>query len=185
MLQARQRRLLQNQLPDTFYLLARSLRAGLSLEQAIKLAGEEGPRPLAEEFRRASAQIQLGLSVPAALQLAAKRLQLFDFNALVATVSMYQSTGGNLALLLDRLAAATRDRNQFRNHFLAATALGRVTAIALALGAPLLALAYALWQPTFALPFFQSSAGLITLVIALGLELLGAFWLYRLLRFDY
>jgi tight adherence protein B len=184
-LQARHQRLLQNQLPDTYYLLARSLRAGLSLEQAIALTGEEGLRPLADEFRRCAAQVQLGLTVPAALQLTARRLQLLDFNAFVSTVSMYQATGGNLPLLLDRLAAATRDRNQFRNYFLAATALGRATAVALALAAPALVLAYAIFQPSFAVPFFQSRAGLTTLGIGLGLELIGAFWLYKLLSLEY
>ena len=44
-LQNRYRRQLSEQLPDAFYLLARSLRAGLSLEQAIALTGEQGARP--------------------------------------------------------------------------------------------------------------------------------------------
>ena len=82
-LQNRYRRQLSEQLPDAFYLLARSLRAGLSLEQAIALTGEQGAKPLADEFRRCAAQLRLGLAIPAALELVAKRIQMLDFNVFV------------------------------------------------------------------------------------------------------
>jgi tight adherence protein B len=184
-MRTRHRRQLQNQIPDTFYLLARSLRAGLTLEQAIALTGEQGTQPLASEFQRCDSQIKLGLSVSAALQLTAKRVQLLDFDALVSTVALYQATGGNLPLLLDRLAAGARDRNQLRNHFLAATALGRVTAIGLGIATPLLLLAYLLFQPEFTLTFFQSTAGWTTVLVVFALEIVGIIWIYRLLKFEY
>jgi tight adherence protein B len=184
-LQARYRRRLQNQLPDAFYLLARSLRAGLSLEQALVMVGAQGPRPLADEFRKCNAQIQLGLSVPAAAQAMARRLRLIDFNAFASTVTLYQATGGNLALLLDRLAAGSRDRNQFRGHFLAATALGRATAIAIAAAVPVLLLGYLLFEPEHIQGFLQSTNGWIALAVAFGLQAVGIAWLYYLLRVEY
>jgi tight adherence protein B len=184
-LQARYRRQLQNQLPDAFYLLARSLRAGLSLEQALVMVGEQGPRPLADEFRKCNAQIQLGLSVPAAVQVMAGRVRLVDFNAFASTVALYQATGGNLALLLDRLAAGSRDRNQFRGHFLAATALGRATAIFLAGAVPVLLLGYLLFEPEHIQGFLQTTNGWIALGVAFGLQAIGIVWLYYLMRIEY
>jgi tight adherence protein B len=171
-------------MPDTIYMLARSLRAGMSLEQAIELIGRQGMKPLANEFQRAHAQIELGLTVPAALQLSADRLGLLDFSSFVSLVTLHHNTGGNLAVLLDRLAANIRDHNQFRNHFLAATALGRTTAIFLAGAAPALLLAYAIFQPDFAMAFFQSTGGWITLGVILTLEIIGGLWLFQLLRYD-
>lgn len=184
-LQARWRRLIQQQLPDTFFLMARSLRAGLNMEQAISLTGAEGLEPLAKEFRRCSEQINLGLSVPAALQLMANRLQLVDFNVFVSIVSLHRTTGGNLALLLDRLAASARDRNQYAGYFRSATALGRVTALAIGLAVPAIFLGYAIFEPSYASRFFESAAGIIALTTAFGLELIGIVWLMYLLRVDY
>jgi tight adherence protein B len=181
----RYHRQLQDQLPDTFYLMARSLRTGMSLEQVIALVGDQGTRPLAGEFKRCAGQLELGLSVAAGLQLMAKRLRLLDFDAFVSTVMLYQTTGGNLPQLLDRLAAGARDRNQFRNYFLSATAYGRVMAIALALAAPLLLLAYAIFQPDFSRPFFQSVTGWTTVAVVACLELIGALWLFSLLKIEY
>jgi tight adherence protein B len=184
-LQNRYRRRLSEQLPDAFYLLARSLRAGLSLEQAIALTGEQGAQPLAEEFRRCAAQLRLGLAIPAALQLVARRIRLLDFNVFVTTVSLYYTMGGNLAMLLDRLAASTRDRNHFRGYFRTATALGRVTAVFIGVMTPLMLLGYAIFQPDHVRAFFESPQGWTAIGVAAALQIIGIIWLYRLLRMQY
>ncbi len=185
LMSARQKRRWQEQLPDTFYLLARSLRSGLTLEQAIELVGEHGARPLADEFKRIAARLRLGLALPPALELQAHRLQLLDFNIFVSVVALHQRTGGNLALLLDRLAAHTRDRNQFRGYLRAATALGRASAIFLGLAGPALLVVYALWQPEHLAGFFETGAGWTLLGITVVLEIIGIIWLYYLLRVEY
>ncbi len=159
-LQARWRQRIQALLPDTYFLVARSLRAGLSLEQALETVAEHGNPPVAEEFRRSVEQIKLGLTVPVALQGMARRLQLVDFDIFVTVVTLHRTMGGNLTMLLDRVAATTRDRNLFRGYFRAATALGRITALFVASAAPLLFLGYALWQPEFVQRFFDSAGGL-------------------------
>jgi tight adherence protein B len=184
-MQNRHRRTLSDQLPDALYLLARSLRAGLSLEQAIGLTSEQGAQPLAGEFGRCAAQLRLGLAIPIALEAVAKRIQLLDFNVFVTTVSLHHTMGGNLALLLDRLAAGTRDRNLFRGHFQTATALSRVTAIFIGIMSPLLLLLYAIFKPEHVRSFFESPNGWIALAVAAALQIIGIAWLYRLLRVDY
>jgi tight adherence protein B len=184
-LQSRYKQRLQNQLPDALYVIARSLRAGMNLEQALDLVGEQGVKPLADEFRRASAQIRLGLTIPAALQSMAQRIQLLDFNSFVSIVTYYQSSGGNLPLLLDRLAASVRDRNQFRGQFFAVTAQARITAIFLGLFPFAILIGYALFEPDHIRPFFNSYDGWLMLLVTFALQFVGAVWVYRLLRIAY
>jgi Flp pilus assembly protein TadB len=137
-MQARWRQRLQEQLPDAFFLLARSMRAGLSLEQAITLVGDQG-----------------------------------------------REVGGNLAMLLDRVATATRDRNQFRGQFQASTALGRTTGLFISLGAPALLLIYLMLQPDYLIKFAQNPAGMAALAVAAVLQIIGVTWIFYLLRVDY
>jgi tight adherence protein B len=184
-LQARWARRYQEQLPDALFLMARSLRAGLSLEQAIHTVARNGAKPLAEEFHHVDEQINLGLSVPTALQRMADRLQIADFHALVSVVMLNRNLGGNLPELLDQLAVSTRDRIQFQAYFRAATALGRLTGLALALIAPAIFIGYFIWQPEYIIGFAESSAGLVGLSVALMLEIIGICWLWYLLRIDY
>jgi tight adherence protein B len=184
-LERRRRRLIQSQLPDAFYFMARSLRAGLSLEQTLTRAGEQLEDPLAAEFRRCASQIQLGLHPHQALLITANRLALSDFDVFAATVGLYYRSGGNLALLLDRLAASTRDRIQFLGYFRAATALARAAGFFLAAAVPALVIAYAAWQPEHVGMLFHSAAGWQILGIAALLELAGIVWFLYLLRVDY
>lgn len=184
-MQSRWRRRLQDQLPDAFFLLARSLRAGLSLEQAVTLMGDHGVKPLADEFKRVSEQTRLGLNVTAALQRMAERIRLTDLNIFVSVVTLHRNVGGNLALLLDRVAAHTRDRNLFRGQFQAATALGRATGLFISAAAPILLLVYGVLEPEYLIKFARSPGGLIALAVAGLLQIVGALWIFYLLRVDY
>src|SRR5262245_27451665 len=62
----RWQRKVQEPLPDTFHLMARSLRSGLTVDQSVKLIGDQGEQPLAAEFKRCHEHLELGLTVPAA-----------------------------------------------------------------------------------------------------------------------
>jgi len=184
-MQTRWRRRLQEQLPDAFFLLARSMRAGLSLEQAVALVGEQGVKPLADEFKKASEQTRLGLNITAALQRMAERIRLTDLNVFVSVVTLHRNVGGNLALLLDRVASHTRDRNLFRGQFQAATALGRATGLFISAASPVLLLVYGVLQPDYLIKFAQNPSGLLALCVAGGLQVVGALWIFYLLRVDY
>jgi tight adherence protein B len=175
----------QEQLPDAFFLLARSLRAGLNAEQSMATVASYGTQPIAGEFKRVVDQTELGLSVPAALHGMARRLNLADFNTLVTAMTLHRTVGGNLATLCDRVATSARDRNQFRGYFRAATALARITGFAIAAAPILLVIGYAIWQPDFIERFTSSSTGLRMLGLAAILEVVGIIWMISLLRTDY
>jgi tight adherence protein B len=175
----------QNQLPDAFFLIARSLRAGLNIEQALGTAAEYSPQPLGREFRRVVDQTELGLSVPVAVQGMARRLDLADFDAFVTAVTLHRTVGGNLAQLTERVATSSRDRTLFRGYFRAATALARITGFAIALAPVLLLIGYSIWQPDFIERFTSSVLGVRLLIVAAVLEVIGAIWMISLLRVDY
>lgn len=185
LLQHRLRQQMQDQLPDVLYLLARSLRAGLSLEQAVELVGQQGPQPLADEFKRCSGQIQLGLPVVIALESMAQRLQLLDAHVFASTVAIFVKSGGNLPMLLDRVAAGARERNEFRGYLRAATALGRVTALCIAAAVPLILLVYLFVQPEYSQNFLRMPAGAAIAAAAFLMEIVGLVWIYRILKIDF
>lgn len=181
----RYRRKVQEQLPDSLFLLARSLRAGQNIEQSLATTARYGVPPLSSEFRRVVEQVNLGMTVPAALRGMARRVRLADFNILVTAVTLHRTVGGNLALLLDRVAAAVRDRNLFRGYFLAATALGRITAFFIAAAPILILIGYATWYPEFIDRFTSTAAGITALTVVAVLEVIGIIWMLFLLRIDY
>ena len=182
------RRALREQLPDVIYLLGRSLRAGRSLEQAFQLVGDQGLPPWSREFSRMFRQLELGLSLNQVLQSTRDRLGVVDFNIFASVLVLHRSIGGSLPNLLDRLAATTRDRNQFDGQFRAATVLGRYSAafISFLVGVILVYLFF--FHREWATRFFDTTygyAGVALFMTAMACQILGGVLLYFLMRYDY
>lgn len=125
------------------------------------------------------------MTIPAALDMTVRRIDLADFDLLTALVTLHRDTGGNLALLADRLATAVRSRNLFRGHVASVTALGRITGTCLAAAPPLLMLLYWFLYPDYIIRLTQTSQGITALCTAAALEVVGVIWLTWLLRIEY
>jgi tight adherence protein B len=175
---------LQQQLPDALRMMAGSVRAGQTLEQAIEFYAAHGTQPLAEEFAQTASLLRLGLSPAAALQSTAERVRLLDFDLLVSTVGLYMQTGGNLVLMMERLADSVRDRNQFAGQFFASTAQSRVVAITIGSVAPIILVVYALAEPEHVEAFLTSPGGWTVLGICAVMEVIGVLWLWRILKIE-
>jgi tight adherence protein B len=104
--------------------LAAYVRAGRSLRQAVADAAGEVPEPTAEALREAAAAIAVG--APPGEALAALGDDA-DVVHLRAVVEMHSRTGGDLVLLLDRMADVLRSREELRRTAAVATAQARAT----------------------------------------------------------
>jgi tight adherence protein B len=178
------RRKMQDQLPDTLFLVARSLRAGLSIDQSIGVIGDHGVAPMSREFNRMHRQLELGLALNQVLKLTADRLRLVDFSVFASVLSLHRTTGGNLAVLMDRLAHTTRDHNQLRGHYRTATSLGRYGNVILFLMAAGLIAYLGFFQRDLAANYFDTTTGLILFAIGISLLLGAMIVLYFLVRRD-
>jgi tight adherence protein B len=185
LLRARRRRKLQEQLPDALFLIARAMRAGSGLERSLELCADQSVEPLRGELRGTLSHVALGLSVSAALTGMGARLKLEDLDMLVATVQLHQTTGGNLARLVDLVATGARARNQFRTQVLAATALSRISAGFIAAAMPVLLLVYFFTQREFLVAFLRAPVGQAALAVSFFLEVVGTIWLFAILRIRY
>ncbi len=94
-------------------------------------------------------------------------------------------TGGNLPLTLERLARVVRDRLSYYRQFRAATAAGRLSALVIALAGPLLVAYMMTFQPDYIEMLFTTRLGQILLGLAITLQVIGIFWIWRLVRTDY
>jgi tight adherence protein B len=130
-------------------------------------------------------QLELGLSLGQVLQNAARRVGLVDFNVFASVLSLSRAIGGNLPVILDRLATATRDHNQFEGQYRAATVLGRYSALFITGLAAVILFYLFFFQPDWAARFFASTTGIVLFVIAIALEVGGLVLLWWLMRVEY
>jgi tight adherence protein B len=120
----RDERLRREQLPVVVSVLTAYVRAGRSLRQAIGDAADDVAEPSGRALREAAAAITLGASPDEALTALGADA---DVAYLQAVVGMHARTGGDLVLLLDRMADVLRSREEVRRAAAVATAQARAT----------------------------------------------------------
>ena len=117
-------RLRRAQLPVVVSVIAAYVRAGRSLRQAVADAAGDVPDPSAAALREAAARIALGATPDEALAAFGADP---DVAHLRAVVEMQARTGGDLVLLLERMAVVIRSREELRRAASVATAQARAT----------------------------------------------------------
>ncbi len=170
---ARRLERIRAQLPEAIVGMATSVRAGLSLPQAVQAAGDRVPAPLGAEFKAVADAAALGATLERSLDALERRAPLAEIRLLVAGLKLARATGGSLAPLLDRLAGTLRERERLRGQVRTLTAQGRLSGWVVG-GMPLLLLGVmAAFDPAFLAPMLSTPAGWVMLGLAAGLELLG------------
>lgn len=176
---------IREQLPDCMDLMSRAVRAGETLDQAIESAGRQTANPLGIELRRAASQLEMGLSMPSAMRGLTRRAPISEVRILSAAFNVQRRSGGNLAVMLDRLARVVRDRLSYQRQFIAATGAGRLATIMISLAGPLVFTYMLIFQPSYMGNFFSLPGGTALLATAIALQLAGLVWVVGVLRNSY
>jgi tight adherence protein B len=124
---------LEKQMPEGMEFLARSLRAGHTLQSSMELASTEIGHPLGEEFRIAFEEQRYGLGMRKALERMADRVDSQDLRFLVTAIVIQSETGGNLVEILENIGRLIRARLTLKGKISGLTAEGRFSALILGL----------------------------------------------------
>jgi tight adherence protein B len=165
-----------DQVDDTVQLVAGSLRAGHGLNRSLAAVASDAEDPTSEELARVVNEVRLGRNLSDALAITAKRMQSDDFEWVAQAIAINQETGGNLAEVLDQVGKTIRDRNEIRRQVRALSAEGRLSAIVLVALPIVVFLFLIVVQPTYFNAFFQNPLGIVALVVAGILLILGSIW---------
>lgn len=172
------------QLELVLRMLSGALRVGLGLRQAIILVTEEVPDPARREFMRVVGRTNIGLNIVDALDDLTKSMPSNEMVMFSRVVRVQQQTGGDLAKVLEKLAATIRDRRRVQRKMGALTAQGRfgaaiIGALPLLIGGFVLAT-----QPEMAQSLEHTKPGWIALGLVAVLETLAIYSLNKILQFD-
>ena len=174
----------ERQLPDTLNLLAGSMRAGFSFAQGLEAVADEAVEPSRRELQRVFTESRLGRPIEDSLEESANRMQSVDLMWAVMAIRIQREVGGNLAALLDTVSDTMVKRERIRRELRALTAEGRLSAIVLSCVSPLLLLAIWLIQPDYLEPLFNDFIGILGLIVAIVLSVIGWFWLRRIVDIE-
>lgn len=173
---------LRAQLPDAFDMMARVLRAGQTISQAIHAVAEEFSQPISLEFLYCYEQMNLGLPAEAALRDLGRRTGLLEIKIFILAVVVHRQTGGNLAQLLDQLSHVVRERFRIQGMIGSLTAQGRFQGAILLGLPPFMLFLLSLIQPDYAGTLFAYPMMLVT---ACCMMFVGWLWIRKVVNFDY
>jgi Flp pilus assembly protein TadB len=183
--EGRRLRSLADQMPDALQLVVGSLRSGFSLAQAIDAVGRDlTPGPLASAFARVATETRIGADIGDALERAAERLGSEDLAWVVMAVRIQRDSGGNLAEVLETTVETLRERERLRRHVWALSAEGRLSAYIL-IALPILMAGWMFFiRRGYLTPLWTTPLGLLMLISAVVLVVIGSFWISRWVKVE-
>ena len=181
---ARKRRLIkiEQQLPEAADFIARALRAGHSFNNVLQIVGNELPEPLSGEFRVAREEINYGVPLNEALHNMAARVPLTDLRYLIIAVIIQRDSGGNLAEILGNISQIIRARLKLIGQVRVLSAEGRMSAWVLGLLPFGLMLVMSVTSPGYIALLWTDPLGTRLLWYGIGMLVLGALWLRKLIH---
>jgi tight adherence protein B len=172
-----------NQMPDALDYLARSMRAGNPFVSSLRSASAELPVPTGTEFGITFDEMNYGLELDDALYNLEQRSGSEEMRFFVTAVLIQRTTGGNLADVLNRIAAVMRLRAITYRDIRILAAEMKLSANVL-IGLPFfVAAALSVLNPGYLPVLFEHQIGLIVIGLQLFFMLLGYIVIQRMINF--
>lgn len=170
----RHRQLYERQLAHVAAELARSVRCGASLPTALAEVAEAAEWPVAADVVAVHQALRRGVAVDEALAEWSTRAASASVGLVVTAARLGHAEGGDLAAALDAVAVSLLDRIEVADEAHALGAQARASTWALLALPPFGAACFSLLDPSVGRTLFATPVGWACLVVGVGLELMGA-----------
>lgn len=178
----RRQRLMTQQLPGMIEELARAAKTGRSIDQCCAMVAEDTPEPLGSELRVCVRRMQMGEDVASSMRDLPDRTGLVALNILVTSLGVHQQTGGDLVMVLERLAQTIRDRLLFLGRLRAVTIGSRWTAVLMIALPPIIITFFMLRDANYLNQLLSTYWGRALTISAVVLDLVGSVIVLSILR---
>jgi tight adherence protein B len=179
------------QLAEFLVLITNSLRSGQTFLQGVDIASKDSPNPIGMEFRMLLKETNLGIPVESAFNNMLIRVPSEDLKIVMSAFSIQRNVGGNLADIMDQVAAMIRQRIAIQGQIKVLTTQGKLSGAIVGLLPFVLATFIALinydymsklWTPReeHGLSLVMKYMGPLMLLAGVFLELLGCVVIWKI-----
>jgi len=172
-----------DQLIDALMIMSSSFRGGLSLIQAFEAVVEEMPDPMNHEIGTVLGENKMGVSLEDALNHLYNRMPSPAMQQMITAILLARETGGNLPLIFSRIVNNIRERKKIQQNLDTLTLQGKIQGGVMSLLPFGFAFIVYSSNPHFFDSLLYSEIGRKLLIAAVCLELLGAFFIWKISTF--
>ncbi|HOW35282.1 MAG TPA: type II secretion system F family protein [Candidatus Omnitrophota bacterium] len=173
----------EDQLVDTLMILSSSLKGGLSLIQALEVVKEEMPAPVSQEFGTLLGENKMGISLEESFARLYSRMPSTALHHMITAILLARETGGNLPVIFSRIVTTIRENKKIKQNIDNLTLQGKIQGVVMSI----LPIAFAAVVTSSNKNFFDqlinSDVGRMLLILAVFLEVLGVFMIWRISTF--
>ena len=169
---------------DGMTLMANGVKAGLSVQQCLERVSENMPNPISQEFGLVLAQLRVGRGMNEALNELGMRIPKPDVQMFVTAVNILSETGGNMAETFQTITYTIRERQKIEKKIEAMTAQGVTQGIIITLVPFFLMGVFAMVDPTYVQPLFNTTMGIIALLMMLTLQTIGGLMIRKVVKIN-
>ena len=148
------------------------------------MVAEEGPQPVAEEFQKLFEEQRFGLPFYEAMMGLIDRVELVDVRIFVTAVLVQREVGGNLAEVLDNISHTIRERFSIRRQLRVYTAQGRMSGYVLAAMPIVVGFGLYAMDREYMRVLFENQIGRMFLIFAFIMQVIGYFWIRKIVDID-
>lgn len=161
------------QMVDALTILANGVKSGSNPQQSMQRVVEIMGNPVRSEFSQVLTQTQFGQSFEEALTDLGERIPRPDVQMFVTSINILKETGGNMAETFQTIVTTIRERQKLEKKISAMTAQGLMQGIIVSCIPFVMGVVFYLVDPAYLMPMFNTTLGVILLVVMLGLQVLG------------
>ena len=172
----RHRQKIEDQLADAMVTLANSVRAGLSLAQALEILASQCPKPINAEFHQIVAEYEMGKPLEQTLIEAKGRLRSENFALFAAALLASHQSGGRLNETVERIAQSIVEMQRLERKIVSETAQARKSAVYMALAPAFFLTAWYFVDPLNTTLLFTDPVGQLLLAISVMFNVVAYLW---------
>jgi len=174
-----------DEFPNAVESIVRGVKAGLPLNESIKVVASEAKEPVATEFTRIVEQQSVGKNIGEAVPILFERLPIPEVNFFVVVITVQQKSGGNLSEALSNLSGVLRNRKKMKAKVKAVSSEAKASAGIIGSLPFVVTGLVSLVSPSYMLPLFTTTIGNFWLGVAAAMMCTGIFVMNRMVQFDY
>jgi tight adherence protein B len=165
--------------------IVRGVKAGLPLNDCIKIIGNEAAEPVKSEFRQISETQALGLTLADAVARLPDRVPTPEASFFAIVIAIQQRAGGNLAEALGNLSRVLRERKKMKGKIGAMAMEAKASAYIIG-SLPLVVMCLVfITSPAYILLLFTDPVGHLILVCSVFWMTCGVLTMRKMINFDF
>jgi len=172
------------ELPDAVDMVVRGIKAGLPLNDGLKMVASEAKEPLASEFRNVVETQQLGVPMADAIQRISENMPIPETNFLATVISIQQTSGGSLSEALGNLSKILRERRKMKAKVKAISSEAKASAGIIGSLPVVVSVIVYIVSPDYIGRLFENSTGHLILGIGFMMMFTGCMVMRKMINFE-